>query len=222
MRKLLAGCLVVTVIAVLALGVAAFLGYRAAKPMIDSASGYMARAGELASVGDRLKNKTSYSPPANKQLTSLQVDRFLAVQARVRATLGERWSELERKSNAVREKASASNSDLSLPDILSVFSDFTGIYVEARRAQVDALNIQKFSDAEYSWVRLRVYEAAGLQLAGSLDLAAVEKLARDGAAKGGVQVPPLPKADVPPANLELVAPHIGKLREWLPMAFLGL
>ena len=37
MKKVLAGCLVVVLIGVVALGLALFYGYRAARPMFDSA-----------------------------------------------------------------------------------------------------------------------------------------------------------------------------------------
>ena len=223
MKKILAGCLVVFGIAILAIGVALYWGYRAAKPMIQSASEYVARARELGSVGDRILIKTPFTPPENGRLTAAQVDRFLAVQSRIRFVLGDRWAELTAKSEAIRKKADANRgADLSLPEIVSVFSDFTGIYINARNAQIDALNVQKFSQEEYSWVRRRVYEAAGVQLAGGLDMSAIEKMAKAGAAQGGVQVPDLPIPDVPAANVELVKPHAQKLRELIPLAFLGL
>ena len=222
MKSLLGGCLVVVLIAIVGLSVAAYFGFRAVKPVIDGATSAIARADELASAADRITNRTPYAPPATGELTSQQVDRFLAVQARVRAALDDRWTELQTTSEALRARVAQPGNTASLGDVMGILSDFTGIYVGARRGQVDALNVQKFSQAEYSWVRLRVYEAAGLQLAGSLDLSALEKLAREGEARTGVQMPNLPRPNVPKANLELVAPHASKLKEWLPMAFLGL
>jgi hypothetical protein len=223
MKKILAGCLVVTLIGVVGFGVAIYWGYRAAKPMIRSAGEYVQRARELGAIGDRIQNKAPFTPPEKGELTAAQVDRFLAVQSRVRLVLGDRWAELTAKSAALRKKAEANHGqDLSLPEVVSVFSDFTGIYMEARKAQVDALNVQKFSDDEYAWVRRRVYEAAGVQLAGGLDISAIEKIAKAGGANGGVQVPDLPKPDVPQLNLDLVKPQTQKLKELIPLAFLGL
>ena len=221
MKSLLGGCLIVLAIAIVGLSVAAYLGFRAAKPVIDAAS-YVGRAGELASAADRITNHTPFTPPASGELTSQQVDRFLAVQARVRAALDDRWSDLQAKSDALRRRVEQNASTASIGDVLGILSDFTGIYVNARRVQVDALNVQTFSQTEYAWVRLRVYEAAGLQLAGTLDLSALERLAREGETRTGVRLPDLPKPDVPKTNMELVAPHVGKLKAWLPMAFLGL
>lgn len=222
MKSVLGGCLIVVLIAIVGLSVAAYLGYRAARPVIDSAKDAMAGADELASAADRIANREPYTPPPSGELASQQVDRFLAVQARVRAALDDRWSDVQARSEALRARVAKDGNAASIGDVTGIVKDVMGIYVSARRVQVDALNVQKFSEAEYSWVRRRVYEAAGLQLAGSLDLSALEKLAKEGQARTGLQVPDLPKPDVPDANLELVAPHVGKLKEWLPMAFLGL
>jgi hypothetical protein len=222
MKKILVGCLIVLVVAVIGFGVAGYYVYRAARPMIDSAADYVSRARELATLSDQVKVKTPYDAPANGELTAGQVDRFLAVQARVHSELGDRWTELETKAEALKKKADEKGSDFSFSDIASVFSDFTGIYMQARKAHVNALNIHKFSDEEFSWVRMRVYEAAGMQLAGSIDTSALEQMAKDSAQKGGVTLPDVPIPDVPEANIKLVKPHVAKLKEWLPMAMLGL
>jgi len=220
MKKILSGCAVVLVIAALGVAVAMFFAYRAARPMFEGASDYVARAQEMASLGDRISNKSPYAAPANGALTEDQVERFLAVQASTRAKLGDRWDELKVKSESLR-KRTAEGADLSLADLGSVFSDFTGVYLDARRAQVGALNAQRFSAGEYTWVRRRVYEAAGVQLAGGVDLSAIEELARQGGADD-LKVPEIPLPEVPEANLRLVKPHAAKIQEWLPLAFLGL
>ncbi|MSO53300.1 MAG: hypothetical protein EXQ51_12985 [Acidobacteria bacterium] len=222
MKKILVGCLIVLVIAVVGFGVAGYYVYRASRPLIDSAADYVSRARELATLSEQVTNKTPYEPPAKGELTAGQVDRFLAVQGRVQSELGDRWTELEKKADALKKKADEKGSDWSFSDLSSVFSDFTGIYLQARKAHVNTLNIHKFSDEEFSWVRLRVYEAAGMQLAGSIDTSAIQEMARESAQKTGVSIPDLPMPDVPEANIKLVKPHAAKLKEWLPMAMLGL
>lgn len=222
MKKILGGCLIVLVIAAVGFGVAGYYVYRAAKPMYDSAADYVSRARDLAKLSDEVKVKEPYTAPANGELTAGQVDRFLAVQGRVHSELGDRWTEFQKRAEAVKKKADEKSTDWSFADISSVFSDFTGIYMEARKAHVNALNIHKFSDEEFSWVRLRVYEAAGMQLAGSIDTSAIQEIAREGAQQSGVTLPEIPKYDVPDANIKLVQPHTAKLKEWLPMAMLGL
>lgn len=222
MKNILGGCLIVLVIAVVGLGVAGFWAYRAARPMFDDAADYVARARDLATLSEQVRNKTPYTPPASGELTAGQLDRFFAVQARVRSELGDRWTDLEQKSEALKKKADSNQSDWTFSDISGIFSDFTGIYLQARKAHVTALNVHKFSDQEFSWVRLRVYEAAGMQLAGSIDTSAIEEMAKESAQKSGVSLPDVTMPEVPEANIKLVKPHAAKLKEWLPMAMLGL
>jgi len=222
MKKVLVGCLIVIVIAMIGFGVAAFYAYRLAKPMITSASDYLDKAREVTRLGEEIKIKTPYDPPANGELTLQQVERFLAVQSRVRTELGSKWDVIQQKSAEIKAKAESNNNkDLTFSEFTSVFSDIANIWLDGRRAQVLALNTQRFSEAEYDWVRKRVYEAAGVQLAGEIDLSKIEALAK---ANGSVNVD-IPKIDlpkVPEANLKLVKPYASKIQEWIPMAMLGL
>ena len=222
MKKILGGCLIVLVLAMVGFGVAGFYAYRAAKPMIDSAGDYVARAREMVSIGDRIDNKSSFIPPVTGELTPSQVDRFIAVQGRVRLDMGDRWGQIEAKSAEIQRRTENNKTDLSLDELTSVFSDLANIYIEARKVQVNALNVHKFSDDEYSWVRRRVYEAAGVQLAHGIDMSRIEDIARSGAQKSGMNLPDMPTPDVPPANMRLVQPHVARLKEWIPMAVLGL
>jgi len=222
MKKLLAGCLIVLVIAAIGFGVAAFYAYRLAKPMITNASNYMDKAREVSRLGDDLKYRTPFTPPANGELTLQQVERFMAVQSRVRSDLGSKWDQIEKRSAELKAKAEKSNGrDLSLSEFTSVFSDIANIWVDGRRSQVLALNTQRFSESEYDWVRRRVYEAAGVQLAGEIDLSKIEALAK----ANGATEEDLPKVDlpkIPENNLKLVKPYASKIKEWIPMAMLGL
>ena len=221
MKKILAGCLVVAVIAMLGLGVAAFYAYRAMKPVIDNAANYMDKAREVTRLGENIKIKTRFEPPGNGELTTSQVDRFVAVQTRVRADLDDQWGQIEKKSAELKARAQNSR-DWTLTEFTSVFSDIANIYLAGRKSQVDAINVQRFSEEEYEWVRRRVYEAAGVQLAGGMDLSRIEGLARENAWKNGVEIPPMDLPEVPETNIKLVKPHAGKLKEWIPMAVLGL
>ena len=222
MKKVLAGCLIVLVIALIGFGVASFYAYRAMKPVIDNASNYLDKAREVTRLGEEIKIKTPYEPPRNGELTSTQVERFLAVQTRVRADLGGQWAEIEKKSADLKAKANARRQDWTLAEFTSVFSEIGNIWVAARKSQVNAINIQRFSEAEYEWVRARVYEAAGVELAGGMDLSKIESLARNNASKQGVEIPKMDLPEVPAANVALVKPHIAKIKEWIPMAALGL
>ena len=221
MKKILAGCLIVAVIAMIGFGIAGFYAYRMAKPMLDSAASYVATANEVAKLGDLVANKSTYTPPAGGELTAAQVDRFMAVQARVSDELKDRWKEVESRSADFR-KRSQDQKDVTLTDLRDMLSSIGSIWIDGRREQVNALNIHKFSDDEYAWVRRRVWEAAGIEMAGSIDMSAIEGLARQGAEKTNLDLPDLPSAEVPEANIRLVKPHLAKLKGWMPMAVLGL
>jgi hypothetical protein len=218
MKKILAGCLIVLVIAAIGVAAAGYYAYRVMRPVIDNAATYMDKAREVAKLGEEIKIKTPFEPPASGELTEAQVERFLAVQTRVRSELSDKWEQIEKKSKEIRAKADANSKDWTLAEFTSVFSDIANIWVEARQSQVKALNIQRFSESEYEWVRRRVYEAAGVQLAGQIDLSRIEKLAGD----QGVTVPQVELPKVPEKNIALVSPHAAKIKEWIPMAALGL
>ena len=222
MKKVLAGCLIVLVIALIGFAAAGYYAYRWAQPMIQSTGDYIERARQMARLGDRIQNRAPYVPPASGELTAIQVDRFVAVQTRVRDELGARWTEIETKSAEIREKTQNNQRELTFAEFTSVLSDISNIYMEARQAQVDALNAQKFSDGEYTWVRNRVYEAAGMEVASGIDMSRIEALARESAMKNNVKLPDLKKPDIPQANIKLVRPHLSKLKEWIPLAALGL
>jgi hypothetical protein len=221
-KKVLAGCLIVLVIALIGFGVAGYYAFRWAQPMVQNAGDYIERARQMGRLGDRIQNRAPYVPPASGELTSSQVDRFVAVQTRVRDELGARWTEIETKSAEIREKTQNNQRELTFAEFTSVLSDISNIYMKARRAQIDALNVQKFSDAEYTWVRNRVYEAAGMEVASGIDMSKIEALARESAMKSNVKLPDIKKPDVPQANIKLIKPHLAKLKEWIPLAALGL
>ena len=55
MKKVLFGCLIVLVIAMIGFGVAGYYAYRWAQPMIESAGDYVERARQMARLGDRVR-----------------------------------------------------------------------------------------------------------------------------------------------------------------------
>ena len=108
--------------------------------------------------------------------------------------------------------------------MIGFWRDLGGLASEAKRRQVEALNEQGFSVAEYEWVREQVYLALGMDtLAVGLDdvvsaakeggFGAMEELARK-----------QEEADraVPPENRALVQPYREQLEEWAPLAMMGL
>ncbi|MGE0043519.1 MAG: hypothetical protein AB7H88_19605 [Vicinamibacterales bacterium] len=229
MKKLLGGCLVAGLLLGAGLAVAGYFAYRAARPTLDSARAYLAGLsglGDLSAVEAELTRTEAYAPPATGELTADQVARFVRVQQHVRDALGARMDEIEAKYRNLklnRDDAQAA----SVADALRALGEVSRVVVDGRRFQVEALNRERFSRTEYEWVRARVYQAAGHELAGGLDLGQVERLARGGLADAGVAVPDVrlpsvPLPEVPARNRELVRPVADRLGEWLPLAFFGL
>ena len=53
---------------------------------------------------------------------------------------------------------------LDLPQLVSAYRDLASSWMDAKRAQVEALNATSFSLDEYRWVRSQVYAAAGIPI----------------------------------------------------------
>jgi hypothetical protein len=221
MKKLAAGCLVVGVIAIVALGVALYFGYRAISPMIDNAQTVLQQAKDAAAESDRLENRTTYTAPANGELTEAQVRRFLAVHERTRTALGPKWSDLQAQADRIEQQAKQDARDLSFTEVAAMVRSLGSIIVDARRAHVDALNAEQFSASEYTWVKMRAYEAAGLEVVEGVDWTDIQEAVKEGANRVGVPEPTVPRPDVPARNRELVKPHIDALQAWLPLTVLG-
>ncbi|MGE0360704.1 MAG: hypothetical protein AB7H93_09455 [Vicinamibacterales bacterium] len=225
MKKLLVGCLVVIVLLMVVAGVGAYFLWRAARPAFDSARQMVEGVSQLSEVvemEDRLANTSAYEGPANGELTAEQVERFLRVQAHVKQTLGTRAEAFREKyKELATTRPDGTEVPPSLSQLLAGLSDMSQIYLDARRAQVDALNAEKFSRAEFSWVRLRVYQAAGIEAA-RYDPRELEKLVQAMATGAKVTVPDVELPDAPAKNRELVKPHAAQLMEWLAMASFGL
>lgn len=218
MKKLLLGCLAAGVLVAAALAVGGYLVWRAASPYIEDARQSFGVAAELEALEDDVANKTPHSPPANGELSAKQVDRFVRVQEYVRSAMGQKMREIEAKYDALRRESGAG---ASVGEALGSLRDLMTLLVDARRSQVEALNRENFSLEEYAWVRDRIFEAAGFDLGGRIDLHRLGEVA-------GQQAQELTKMaeqaarHVPARNRELVRPLIERLDEWAPLAFFGL
>ena len=109
----------------------------------------------------------------------------------------------------------------SLSQLMAGLGDMSKVYLDARRAQVDALNTEKFSRDEFSWVRLRVYQAAGIEATG-LEPRELERVIQEKTSSAPVPMPTVNLPDAPAKNRELVKPYAKAIMEWLAMASFGL
>ena len=221
MKKLLVGCLVVLVLAGIVAVVGGYMLYRAASPVIQDARNYLQTLSALGDLEKHIANRSAYTAPANGELTEAQVERFARVQTSVKAALGQRAREIEEKYKYL-ESNTPNDRQPTFGEVLNSLREIGGLFVQARRYQVDALNKESFSQSEYSWVRDRVFQAAGLEAVGRIDLKKLEEAARQNTGLTDLKAPELPKVDVPEKNRALVKPYLGSVDEWIPLAFFGM
>lgn len=211
-KKIAIGCLVVFGVLAVAGGAIAYIYViRPASAAVDTARN-LAR---IETLNEDVRATGPYDAPADELLAPGQVDRYLAVQEDMRARLEGRVAELEERY----EQFDQAGTDPSLADVTQTWSDVASLLVEAKEAQVEALNAHDFSLAEYAWVRGRVLQAAGLGAYG-YDLAELASRAEgEGAASDPSGDPP---DTVPEENIDLVDPHRDTIRDTLAFAMFGL
>ena len=229
MKKFVIGCAVALVLMVIGGSAAVYyFVYKPAKSFVSS----MTEFGALAEADEKVANTATFTPPESDTLTEAQVRRFAAVQESLHAKMGARATELRTKYEAL----SARGKDAGLTEVVGAYKDIFSIVGDAKRAQVDALNSQQFSLAEYGWVKARVYEAAGVsvsgidfrELAGKLqsgDLQALQQMvskAGDAVADAPKVETDMPEVGVPEANKTLVAPYKDKISTWMIYGAFGL
>lgn len=221
MKKLLVGCLVIAVLGLVVVGVGGYFLYRAASPAIENARNYLRGMADLDKLGKDITNQSPYEGPASGELTSEQVQRFVRVQDNVRTALGQRMSEIEAKYQHLKAN-SQSGQQPSVTEVIGGLSEIANVFMDARRLQVSALNAEGFSQAEYSWVRDRVFQAAGVEVTSMVDLSKLEEAVREGTGVETLGTERLPRPTVPEKNRALVKPHMNKIDQWIPLVFFGL
>ena len=134
MKKLAIGCGVLLLVGFVgAAGVSYYLYHKVA-----SAFEGFAELGTLPEVERSVRKQGPYTPPASGAPSRTQVERLLEVQQAVRTRLGTRAEEIERRYHKLLAKDTATVVDA--PEIISAYRDLAAAYMDAKRAQVDALN----------------------------------------------------------------------------------
>ncbi len=214
MKKFAIGCAVALLLVLVVGGV---LGYvfvlRPARAYIAS----FQQLGQIPEIEKQVANKTPFEAPSTNELTEQMVTRFVAVQQQMQQSLGPKFDELKAKYDQIDRVQKAEHREPTFTEAMGAIKDLTTIFVMAKRAQVEALNKAGFSLDEYSWVRGRVYNAAGIVMS-EMDLS---RLA-DSAKKGQMEMRKTADELVPDQNKQLVQPYAKQLQEWAPLAFFGL
>jgi hypothetical protein len=219
MKKWVFGCLGLFIVVA---GVGAFLAYKFVyQPLRDYARSYTQLVTEVPKLNEQIENRAPFTPPATNVLSKTSVDRFVQAQQTIHAQMGARLQELEAKYKDLDERFRNSGERPSFGEGVAALKDLMGLFVDAKEAQVAALNAQGFSLAEYEWTRSRVYEALGLPIDTT-----VQQLIREASAGKMPDFKAISEKSeaepVPERNRELVQPHAQQLTEGAALAFFAL
>jgi hypothetical protein len=217
-KKLLIAVLVILVlIAVSVVGV----GYYA----VNKARSFFQPLQQYSALNKNITKTTPFSAPANGELTADMVKRFATVQETMVAKLGPVVDEMKSRQDAFLKSQEDEHRHASATESFSVITDMMKFILQAKTAQVDALNQSHFSLEEYDWVRGRIYAAAGMSL-GEMGLAQLEDALKASGAMGDaakdLRREVTSSEPVPDHNKKLVAPYLPKLKEWAVFGFFGL
>ncbi len=209
MKKLAIGCAVLLVLGVAGIAAAPYL---ISRTVTSAAEGLLEELSSLPELERSVRNRGPYIPPAPGQPSRAQVERLVEVQQAVRSRLGPRVAELERRYHRLRTR---NNHDLS------DYREYAATYLDAKRAQVEALNRAGISLDEYRWTRAQAYAALGVPLV-DYDLSRIVADAKEGGQTGAPAHPATAGSTGSPAVKELVEPHRKVLEENAALASFGL
>jgi hypothetical protein len=156
MKKVAIGCGIALLLTGMAAAGMAYYVYR----QVGSAFTQLAELGKVPDLERGIRNQTRFEAPPSEELTEAQVAKLVQVQSLIRQKLGERMGAFEAKYKTLAEKKDASYSDA--PALIQAYSDLASTWVEAKRAQIDALNGVGLSLDEYRWIRDQAYRSIGM------------------------------------------------------------
>jgi hypothetical protein len=156
MKKLAIGCAVVLVLFGIAAAGVTYYIYRQARSMVAQ----FAELSQVPEIERSVKVRGTFTPPSSGELTQNQLDKLLRIQTRVRERLGARAAEMEQKYKSLSDKKEATVADL--PTLIAAYRDLAAGWMDAKRAQVVALNEAGLSLDEYRWIREQAYRALGM------------------------------------------------------------
>jgi hypothetical protein len=215
MKKLAMGCAVLLVVAIIGASAVSYIAYH----KVSSTFAGFAELGSLPDLERSVRKQGPYTPPASGEPSPAQIQRLMEVQQAVRTRLGARAEEIERRYHTLLAKDSATVVDA--PEIISAYRDLAAAYMDAKRAQVDALNRAGFSMEEYRWTRSRAYAALGVPLM-DLDVARIIEDVKEGRQPAAPAYRMTVDTTGSPAAKKLVEPHRKVLEANAGLAFFGL
>lgn len=218
MKKIALGCGIIAILGLIAAAVATYFVVN----KVQSTVAEFTALGEIPQIERGVRNKDTFTAPATGELTERQVTRFVQVQQQIRSLVGTRFSEFEAKYKDLSERMDRNQGTVfDAPAVIGAYRDLAQTYVEAKRAQVAALNEAGLSLEEYHWIRAQAYAALGVHI-GNFDMARMIEDVKEGREPrrpdGSVAVGPTG----PEANRPLVEPHRKALEDNAALPFFGL
>jgi hypothetical protein len=220
MKKIAIGCGLVLLVVVIGGGIGSYVLYKKVKSTVAD----FTALGALPDIEREVANRTTFEPPASGELSEAQVSRLLQVQQQIRQRLGTEFAEFEKKYDALSKKIDRNeHTALDAPAIIAAYRDLAKTYVDAKRAQVQALNAAHFSLSEYQWVRQQAYAAIGVPIM-NFDVSAFVEQVKAGNVNqtqpGRLEGSFGPTG--PEKNQQLVQPHKKTLEDNAALSFFGL
>ena len=200
MKKVLGGCLIVGLLRLVVGGGATW--WFVLRPAWNAGSQFIGAAtqmADLAKIDTQVKNRAAFTPPADGVISDAGLQRFIAVQSSVRDQVGPALATLEGKYKELQQQGQKPGAT----EVLNAYGDLFSLIRQAKQAEVDAVNAQNLSLAEYRWMRSQVH---GALLREGMDSARQQ---------GGE------KASADP-NLQRLSQHRELLAQTAVMAWLGL
>jgi hypothetical protein len=221
MKKLAIGCGLVVVVLLAGAAVATYFVVN----KVTSTYKEFAALGEVPAIERGVRNSATFAPPESGELTDAQVARYVKVQQHVRALLGSRFDEFRTKYAEMSKRMDKGQGTVfDAPSVIGAYKDLASTYVEAKKAQVEALNASNFSLSEYRWVRQQAYAAIGMPVV-DFDASKIIDDVTSGRAPNEPLTPQVGGAigpSGPEVNRKLVAPHKKMLEDNAALSFFGL
>lgn len=205
MPKFLAGCLIVIVVLVGAGGTAGYFFF--IKPAYEFVTDVEGFVREYAELNEQIDRTERYQPPGDGSISAEQFQRYLVAQRDMRDTMEGRMNELKETLESMQEDIRREGRDASITELATAYRGLGELLLEAKRAQVEALNRYNFSLHEYMYVRNQTYRALGQEVA---------------VAAYGDTAMQTRTWQVPDEVVEMVAPHREELMEGYAFAWFGM
>jgi hypothetical protein len=217
MKKLAIGCAILFVVAGAAVVGVGYYGYLKVKSAVTQ----LAELGQVHDIERGVKVQTAFVVPSSGELTAAQVDKLMKVTTRVRERLDQDMAVFQRTYKTLAQKKDATAADL--PELMSAYRDLAKDWLNAKRAQVDALNEVGLSLDEYRWIRSAAYGALDIPFM-VVDFGQIAESVKQagGQVKTNVLVGGAFAGKGPASNLKLVEKYRKQLEDYVPLASFGL